>query len=191
MPMPWQKTKMRRRLKCFPKTPSPSAKKYFDMSDQPQKPFHPEETFAPKSAFDFQTIYHAILNKLWLIAIFVVIALLLAAAYLHRAPNLYSSMATLMVEQGDQKVVNIQKVQQEDLRGLEVLRTIEQVLKSRSLLERVVVANALDKDPRFAPPGAVLSPTQLAGILDGMIDVRLRRFTRLIDVTAIHTDPQI
>jgi succinoglycan biosynthesis transport protein ExoP len=157
----------------------------------PQKTFYPEENFAPKSAFDLQTIYHAVLEKLWLIAIFVVVALLLAAAYLHRAPNLYSSTATLMVEQGDEKVVNIQKVQQEDLRGLEVLRTIEQVLKSRALLERVAIANNLDKDPRFVPQGVVLTPAQVAGILDQMIDVRLRRFTRLIDVTAVHTDPQI
>ncbi|MEO7299444.1 MAG: polysaccharide biosynthesis tyrosine autokinase [Verrucomicrobiota bacterium] len=156
-----------------------------------QKTFGPEDHFAPRSAFDFQRIYHALLDKLWLIAICLVVALLLAAAYLHRAPRLFASTATLMVEQGDQKVVNIQKVQQEDLRGLEVLRTIEQILKSRSLLERVVVANALDKDPRFVPLGMSATPAQIAIRLEGMVDVRLRRFTRLIDVTAVHTDPKV
>ena len=161
------------------------------MSDSPRS-FQPEETFAPKSAFNFQSLYHVLLDKLWLIAIFLVIALLLAAAYLQRAPRLFSSTATLQVEQGDQKVMNIQKVQQEDLRGLEVLRTIEQVLKSRALLERVITSNRLDKDPRFVstnlPPP---SREQLANVLAGIIDVRLRRFTRLIDVTVVHTSPQL
>ncbi len=161
------------------------------MSELPQKQFAPEETFAPKSAFDFRTLYHALLDKFWLVAICLVVALLLAAGYLHRAPNLYTSTATLLVEQGDEKVVNIQKVQQEDLRGLEVLRTIEQVLKSRTLLERVITSNALDKDPRFIPAGEPMSREQMVLMLNKMVDVRLRRFTRLIDVTVIHTDPKI
>jgi capsular exopolysaccharide synthesis family protein len=158
----------------------------------PQNSFSPEETFAPKSAFDFQTIYHVLLEKFWVVGICVVVALLLAAAYLHRAPRLFSSTATVMIEQGDEKVVNIQKVQQDDYRGLESLHTVEQVLKSHSLLERVVLANNLDKDPRFIAAGAPPPTTaQLAGVLDNLIDVRLRRFTRLIDISVVHTDPQL
>ena len=163
------------------------------MPDLPtQGSFHPEETFAPRTSFNFQNLYHVLLDKLWLIAIFLVIALLLAAAYLQRAPRLFSSTATLQVEQADQKVIAIQKVQQEDLRGLEVLRTIEQVLKSRALLDRVVTANGLDKDPRFVSPNLPPpSREQLADALSRIIDVRLRRFTRLIDVSVVHTSPQI
>lgn len=163
------------------------------MPDSPsQKAFQPEETFAPRSVLNFQNLYHVLLDKLWLIAIFLVIALLLAAGYLQRAPRLFSSTATLQVEQGDQKVISIQKVSQEDLRGIEVLRTIEQVLKSRALLERVVTSNGLDKDARFVSLNQ-RSPSreQMADSLAGIIDVRLRRFTRLIDVTVVHTNPQL
>ena len=151
-----------------------------------------DEMFASKSSFDFQALYHVLLEKAWLIAICFVLAVLLAAAYLQRMPRLYMSSATLQVEQGEQKVLNIQKVQQEDLRGLEVLRTIEQTLKSRTLFERVAVANNLDKDPRFV--ASLQNPPkrdQLVSMLNGMVDVRLRRFTRLIDITVVHTDPQI
>lgn len=163
------------------------------MSELPtQGSFHPEETFAPRTSFNFQNLYHVLLDKLWLIAIFLVIALLLAAGYLQLAPRLFSSTATLQVEQGDQKVIAIQKVQQEDLRGLEVLRTIEQVLKSRELLDRVITANGLDKDPRFVSPDLPApSREQLADALSRIIDVRLRRFTRLIDVSVVHTSPQL
>src|SRR6478672_6726673 len=95
------------------------------------------------SPLDIRTLTHLLVEKAWLVALCFVSVLLLTAAHLHRAPRIYAATATIQVEQQEQKVVKFERVQQEDLRYLDVLRTIEQALISRPLLERVVVANNL------------------------------------------------
>src|SRR5881628_2651795 len=87
---------------------------------------------------DFRALLHTLLDKIWIILLCVVVAGFLTGAYLLRSPKYYRARAILQVEQQEQKILNrVEKVQQEDFRSLEVLRTIEQVLKSQSLLQRV------------------------------------------------------
>ncbi len=130
------------------------------------------------------------MEKLWIIAFCFVTTLLITAAHLHRAPRIFAATSTIQVEQQEQKVVKFEKIQQEDLRYLDVLRTIEQALLSRPLLERVVIANNLMQT--FASPAGIQpSKDQAVSMLAGMVDVRLRRGTRLIDVTVASTNPQL
>jgi len=60
------------------------------------------------------------------------------------------SKLILQVEQEEQKILNIQRVQQEDPQTAEFLKTVEQTLQSRTLLERVLDTNNLARDARFA-----------------------------------------
>ncbi len=159
------------------------------------------------SSFDLRTVYHVLLDRAWVIAVCVVVTLLLAAGYIQRTPNKYASTATLQVEQEEQRVVKFERVQQEDLRSLEILRTIEQTLKSRALLERVIDVNKLAENPAFiadiqpldskngqssknADPSAV-SMEQLVKQMDKILTVKLRRGTRLIDITVSHANPEL
>ncbi len=149
--------------------------------------------FAPaRSSFDFKKIFHILLERAWLIVTCLVLAVVGTIFYLQKSPPLFASTATVMVEQSDQKVVNVQKIQQEDYRGLDSLRTIEQIFKSRTLLERVAASNKLANDPRFLPQtGIDYTDADVADILSKMVTVSLRRFTRLIDITVVHTNPDI
>src|SRR4051812_47794847 len=100
---------------------------------------------------DVQEILHVLVERAWLICLCAVIAALLGVFYVQRAPRIYQAKEVIQVEQEEQKVVNIQNVNQEDLKTLEVLKTIEQNLVSRSVLDRVAKANNLAKDPQFLP----------------------------------------
>ena len=141
-------------------------------------------------ALDFRTIYHAIVERLWIVAFCFVVAAVFTAAHLRRAPRVFAATATLQVEQQEQKVVKFERVHQEDLRFQDMLQTIVQTIPSRPVLERVVQDSNLIQ---LFTSARGIEPTreEAVGILSGMIDVRLRRGTRLIDITVANTSPEL
>jgi succinoglycan biosynthesis transport protein ExoP len=142
--------------------------------------------------FDFGYLSRLLLSKAWFIVLVVVVALSAAIAYLMIAPKIYESFATIEVQQEAQKVTNIQDINKEDYKNSDALKTVEQSLLSDTLLLRVVKANGLDKDPKFAPPtkdGSAYSDIELAYLLKSKVSVLLRRGTRLIDVSVDDKDP--
>ncbi|HXI53033.1 MAG TPA: polysaccharide biosynthesis tyrosine autokinase [Candidatus Saccharimonadales bacterium] len=147
----------------------------------------------PADQIDFRKLYYTLRERIWVIALCLLVAGLGITAYLIRAPRIYVSRLVLQVEQGEQKILNIQRVQQEDPQSLEFLKTVEQTLQSRSLLERVLETNNLAGDPRFVRMDDGPRPTQeqLVTRLSRMVEAKLRKGTRLIDVKVEHTDPQI
>ena len=72
---------------------------------------------------------------------------------------------------------------------LELLKTIEQTLQNRALLERVFESQQLAKNRRFVDPTQT-EPTREEMIkrMEKMVSVKLRRGTRLIDILVDHTD---
>src|ERR1051325_1504671 len=107
------------------------------------------EAYQQAPGFNFQMLYHVVLEKAWIVLSCFLIGLFLTGAYLKRAPRIYAASVVLQVEQEEARVMKIEKVQAEDLRWPDILKTIEQTLQSRSLFERVVDTNNLVNDPRF------------------------------------------
>lgn len=140
---------------------------------------------------DFRRLYHELRERAWLIALCTIGVVLLAGAYLVRTPKTFASRSTIMVEQQESKVVNIQDVTQDDLKALEVMKTVEQSLTTDALMLRVVKANNLASNPAFLPQqdGQHYTEDELIRALSERITVRLRRGTRLIDITAESRDP--
>ncbi len=152
----------------------------------------PETVHASTQTLDARLMLHLLFEKFWLIFLFAVIGVLLAAGFIQRATPLYSSTATLEVQQEEQKIIRMDRSDREDLRSLDVLQTIAQELKSRTMLERVIDTNNLGKDPRFV--GLIKeTPTRerLVNGLSKLVDVRLRRGTRLIDITVVFPVPDM
>jgi polysaccharide biosynthesis transport protein len=146
----------------------------------------------PASSFDLKTLWHLLLERFWIVLICLVLGVLAAIGIIQRSPVLYASTATVRIEPEEQRILKgVERVAPDDRGGLDALRTIEQSFKSRSLLERVATANELAKDPNFwASPG---EPTlqQLSGALDNIVQARLRRGARFIDITVTHPNPEI
>jgi succinoglycan biosynthesis transport protein ExoP len=151
---------------------------------------------SPTLTFDFAHLYHLMLSKAWVIILMVVLTLCAAGAYLVWAPKVYESRAVVSVEQQTPRVNNIQDFNAgggDDMNLPEVLKTVEQALLSESLLLQVVRANGLDKDPTFAPPkkdGSAYLDTELVARFISKVNVKLRRGTRLIDITVDDRDPK-
>src|ERR1700692_952170 len=143
---------------------------------------------SPAIHFDLEHLCHLMLSKAWIVILFVILSLMAAIGYLMWAPKIYEPRAVLEVAQETPKVNNIQDFNDDGTgsdKSTEALKTIEQALMSDTLLLKVVKANALDKDPLFAPPmkdGSAYLDTQLVALIRSKVNVKLRRGTRLIDV---------
>jgi capsular exopolysaccharide synthesis family protein len=143
---------------------------------------------------DLRRLYYTLRERVWLIGACLLVAGLGTAGYLLRTPKIFAAKLVLQVEQEEQKILNIQRVQQEDPQTLEFLKTVEQTLQSRSLFARVIETNRLHTDARFLfETDRETKPTreQLVTRLSKMAEAKLRRGTRLIDVTVEHTDPEL
>jgi succinoglycan biosynthesis transport protein ExoP len=148
---------------------------------------------APGLTFDFAHLFRLLLSKAWVIILFIALSLSAAIAYLAWAPKIYESRAVIEVGQETARVNNIQDFNTDNASNPDALKTIEQTLLSDTLLLQVVKANGLDKDPTFAPPrkdGSTYLDTELAGRFSSKVNVKVRRGTRLIDVTVGDTDPK-
>ena len=141
---------------------------------------------------DLRRLSHALIERAWIIPLCLVICLALGFAYLRRAPILYSATTTLQVQQDQAPVFKLDNVQFEDLQALDFLQTVAQSIKTRPLLERVVESNNLATDKRFfSVTNKPVTREDVVDALDGVTTVKLRRGTRLIDVTVKHTNPQL
>lgn len=136
-------------------------------------------------------LWQAILEKAWLIACILVVAAALGVWTGLRSPVVYQSRAVLFFDFGEQKVVAIEEVDKREKGGVDLLNTLANNLKSSGILKRVVAAQKLTQHPYFTRGTNSVTEQQLVGALTGAVDARLRRFTRLIDVTVEIGDPAL
>ena len=147
------------------------------------------------SHLDLVHLYHLLMSKVWVIILFVILSLGAAIGYILWAPKIYESTAVIEVGQETPKVSGVQDFNTDN--GADVneafLKTVEQALTSATLLLHVVKTNGLDHDPLFAPPkkdGSDYLDTELVNMFESKVKVKVRRGTRLIDVTVGSRDPK-
>ena len=138
---------------------------------------------------DVRVVLEVLRSKALLIAICTAGALLLAFLYTLFTPRVYSAQTVIQIEQEEQKVVKIEGIKSEDLKSLEALKTFEQNVTSPEVLLRVIHNPELRNDPRFLPEVEHKSDNALQKALARHIDAKLRRGTRLIDITVDHPSP--
>jgi uncharacterized protein involved in exopolysaccharide biosynthesis len=112
----------------------------------------PKEFSEPSFVVDLHGLLRLILNKSWLIALCVVLAVIAAAIYGEWTPRIYEAVSTVQVEQEDAKVVKAEQVVSEDMRGLDILNTVAQKLCNPGLLQTV-----LEKNDLLPPEGMVVT----------------------------------
>src|SRR5215472_3665295 len=103
------------------------------------------EPYLSAYAADLRRTWHALVEKAWIVTLCLIVFLAVGAAHLRGLPVLYSSTATIAVEQDQQHFLKPENnnYQSEDLQSLDFLQTIAQSLKARPLLERVADTNNL------------------------------------------------
>ncbi|MEP6637116.1 MAG: polysaccharide biosynthesis tyrosine autokinase, partial [Acidobacteriota bacterium] len=140
-------------------------------------------------ATDLHVVLGVLRSKASLIAICVAGAVLLAFLYTCFIPRIYSAQTVIQIEQEEQKIVKIEGITSEDLKSTEALKTFEQNVTSPEVLLRLVHNPEFRNDPTFLPEVEHKSDNALQKALAKHIDAKLRRGTRLIDITVNHRSP--
>ena len=125
----------------------------------------------------------------WITITMLVISTTLGLIRNFKAVPIYQASTSIEVTAETPRIVNIQDIVTTDTRNADYLNTKLQVLRSRSLAERIVKATALNENPDFVPgagPGA-----DFAGALLGCVTAQLRRGSRIIDIVAEHPNPKV
>jgi uncharacterized protein involved in exopolysaccharide biosynthesis/Mrp family chromosome partitioning ATPase len=123
----------------------------------------------------------------WVIALAILLASAAAMAWIRFTPPRFESVATVRVEQERRPLMpgGAAVSGAEDIRALEMLRTIEQEMISRDNLRRVVQSLGLAGAPDF---GRDRTEAEAVRALGRIVGSELRRGTRLIDVRVEDTD---
>ena len=145
-----------------------------------------------ENLFDFRRLWNLVLSRWWIIALIVGFAALSTLGYLLTATPIYESRAVLQVQQQEQQVLSMDQVREDNPSTLDYVNSVVQALTSRNLLLRVINANNLRANEVFAPPRSQpYSDIELADLLEEKVSVKLRRLTRLVEITVQDPDPEL
>lgn len=129
-------------------------------------------------------LWQAFLEKAWLIACIMAAALTAGIWIGMRSPVVYQSRAVIELDFGEKKILAIDDVDKRDFRGgVDQLNTIANNVRSSVIIKRVVGANNLTNHHYFSEGTNALKEKDIVSKVSGAVDARLRRMTRLIDVT--------
>jgi polysaccharide biosynthesis transport protein len=151
-----------------------------------------QEPSSPGFVVDLHTLMRLLLEKSWLIVSCVLLAVLAAAIYGEWAPRIYEATSTVQVEQEDAKVVKAESVVSEDMRGLDILNTVAEKLCNTALLQQVLETNHLLPPEGIAiTDSKTLTREQTLKKFARNVKTKLRRNTRLIDITVKNHNPRL
>lgn len=157
------------------------------------KPTLPPLERLQDTAATFKRYYYLILGRLWLILLIIAVGVGGTWAWLQRQPFIYASTATILVEQAEPRVIKMERVENEKPESAEFVLTAAQMLKSKELMLRAAHELSLKKDFDLGwrkADGSKFTEDELASLLADRIETKLRRLTRLIDITAEDTNPK-
>ncbi len=167
-------------------------------SAQHPDPFDPlQENAEP---FDWRYYLHVVLERWWLVCLALLLGAILSVFLISREKTLYGARAVLFIEQQREQVLNdrMQSVRDDEIRSIDMINTVVETLNSYPMAERVARRLELASDPAFVKAidwdtaaDGELTPGAAAGALPDLVQSSYREMTRLIDVIARTTDPQI
>ena len=144
------------------------------------------------SSIDFGIIGRA-LRRYWP-AILLTTALCLGAAcyYLKKTPTLYLALGEIGVGQERNELLPSNAMRGEDLKSLEMLKSIERQIAGQNVLMEIARRFKLHHDPVLAGPRAAegLADDQVVMALSRRVTASLERGTRNIVISVEDTEPQ-
>lgn len=128
---------------------------------------------ADDDEIDLLKLWNTVWRRKWsIIALTLVVAMVTVLIVLSLTP-IYRAAATLLIEQNKANVVSIEQVYGLDGSGSEYLQTQFELLKSRSLAERVVSELALTTHPEFDPRQQEAPLINLSGWISNLTPSKL------------------
>ncbi len=139
---------------------------------------------------DLRAVFFHLRERLWVILLCILLAVGAGVAYLSRTPKSYVAYATVEIDREVPPIIDVKAADSGPVDSVEAVKTIEAKLNTSTLMRR------LSRDPalgitaeKLGFPGGVATPEAITYRLREMLSVGLVRGTRLIGITATHTDP--
>jgi succinoglycan biosynthesis transport protein ExoP len=171
------------------------------------------EAVQPDPGNKMKRLLLQLLGRWYWIALFAILGFLGAFYYLSKAPQQYTAGSTLLVIPKGTSALNPIKFEEVDAGGQAGMNTIAERIRRMDLLEKVASRQDVRDLPGLIPPAvdwtperlrgkfgipepeaastAVPAPGVLAGQIAGWMQVSIRRFTLLIDITVTHPVPEV
>ena len=154
----------------------------------PSAPAYTDDT----AAIDFGALWNGF-RRYWWVAL-LVSGCIVAAGFHHArtATRLYTATAVLRLEQQSSALVPSLTEKGEDLRSLEILRSMERSIVSNDVLLKIARKYDLHKDPVLAGPNAAagLADDVIVWLLSTRITAEVDRGSRLMIVKVDDTNPE-
>ncbi|HEY9715624.1 MAG TPA: polysaccharide biosynthesis tyrosine autokinase [Chroococcales cyanobacterium] len=147
-------------------------------------------------SINYRHLFDVAKRYFWVIILYLIAGLVAATVYLVNATPIYRSVARLKVEQRVMEAAPsvTAMANAEDLRGLEMLQTIQLGFVSRSLMQRMVQRMELKNRSDFTkatPLEGKIEEEEFIGYLLKNTQVQLIRGTRLMTISFDHPDPHV
>lgn len=138
------------------------------------------------TAVDWQAYYHAIRDRIWVVLAATALGTVIAIVCLLRSETLYEADSVLFFADQQARVLKNVDVSDDQVKGLDMINTVVDVLQSNQFALRVVERLHLDSNPDFLrsirSTETKITPDAAAGKLLDMTKAEYRKDTRLIDV---------
>ncbi len=146
---------------------------------------------------DWREYFHAVVDRLWIVILCVVVGGIYAGVTLSKVETTYRARAVLFIEQDKSRILDskMEQVRDEQIRSIDMINTVVDLLRSYSFAQRVSARLKLDQDPRFLAAAGIsardASPDRVAAALSSMSASVYRLNTRLIDLMITSADPNL
>lgn len=153
--------------------------------------------------FDWRYYVHIIAEKWWLVCLCLLLGAIFSIFLISREKSLYAARAVLFIEQQKEQILNdrMRTVRDDEIRSIDMINTIVETLNSYPMATRVAKRLELAKDPAFMAAAdwnkekdGEMTANAAAGKLvapRGFVVSSYRELTRLIDIVARTTDPDL
>lgn len=124
----------------------------------PVFPFaEPAETVEPDNKIVWASYWRSVAKRRWRIVLLAVLVTALAWLYADSIRPVYRSTATMLIESGKTKILSIEEVYNAVSQDREYYQTQVEILRSRDVALRTVIATKLWDEPEFDPRNPVRS----------------------------------
>lgn len=167
--------------------------KEIDLKTPPSAPPPPPN----QEGIDWREYFHAVVDRLWIVILCAVVGGIYAGVTLSKVETTYRARAVLFIEQDKSRILDakMEQVRDEQIRSIDMINTVVDLLRSYSFAQRVAARLKLDQDPRFLAAAGIsardASPDRVAAALSSMSASVYRLNTRLIDLMITSADPNL
>lgn len=169
--------------------------KEIDLKTPPSAP--PPPPPSNQEGIDWREYFHAVVDRLWIVILCAVVGGIYAGVTLSKVETTYRARAVLFIEQDKSRILDakMEQVRDEQIRSIDMINTVVDLLRSYSFAQRVAARLKLDQDPRFLAAAGIsardASPDRVAAALSSMSASVYRLNTRLIDLMITSADPNL